>query len=307
MGKKLLLLLNPSAGKMKSRSSLFEIVNLFSSQGFEVTVYPTRSRGDATNEVLQRARNFDLVVCCGGDGTFNETMTGLLQLPDAPPMGYLPAGSTNDLAHSLHLSRNITKACLDILHGTEARLDVGQFNSSRYFAYVACFGAFSEASYATPQKTKNTLGHLAYVLEGIRSLPYIRSYHAVIKTDEGPLLEDDYIFAGVLNSTSMAGILKFDSHQVEFNDGKFELLLVKRPKNLIHMQKIVNGLLSQRYDMEYVQMRRVQEVTFALDKKASWSLDGEFGGDHSAVQIRNISQSLRIMLPLSPAQEQYTH
>ena len=200
--KKLLLILNPCSGKKKASHALADVVNVFNRGGYDVTVYITAARGDATKVVAQRAPEFDLVVCAGGDGTFNETISGLLAGGHDTPIGYLPAGSTNDFASSLHLSKNLVEAARDIVEGTPRRLDVGRFND-RYFSYVASFGAFTRASYATSQNVKNALGHLAYILSGIKELAYIRSRRLRFTLDDGRVLEQFYL--GRRNSDALGG------------------------------------------------------------------------------------------------------
>lgn len=297
--KKLLLILNPCSGKKKASHALADVVNVFNRGGYDVTVYITAARGDATNVVAQRAPEFDLVVCAGGDGTFNETISGLLAGGHDTPIGYLPAGSTNDFASSLHLSKNLVEAARDIVEGTPRRLDVGRFND-RYFSYVASFGAFTRASYATSQNVKNALGHLAYLLSGIKELAYIRSRRLRFTLDDGRVLEDEYIFGAISNSTSVAGILTLSEDLVDMNDGVFELLLVRKPENLLELNDCVLALTTQDYHTPMLTFTSARSVEIEAPEDMDWTLDGEREPGSAHCRAENLHDAIRIVTRPAP-------
>lgn len=297
--KKLLLILNPCSGKKKASHALADVVNVFNRDGYDVTVYITAARGDATNVVAQRAPEFDLVVCAGGDGTFNETISGLLAGGHDTPIGYLPAGSTNDFASSLHLSKNLVEAARDIVEGTPRRLDVGRFND-RYFSYVASFGAFTRASYATSQNVKNALGHLAYILSGIKELAYIRSRRLRFTLDDGRVLEDEYIFGAISNSTSVAGILTLSEDLVDMNDGVFELLLVRKPENLLELNDCVLALTTQDYHTPMLTFTSARSVEIEAPEDMDWTLDGEREPGSAHCRAENLHDAIRIVTRPAP-------
>lgn len=297
--KKLLLILNPCSGKKKASHALADVVNVFNRGGYDVTVYITAARGDATKVVGQRAPEFDLVVCAGGDGTFNETISGLLAGGHDTPIGYLPAGSTNDFASSLHLSKNLVEAARDIVEGTPRRLDVGRFND-RYFSYVASFGAFTRASYATSQNVKNALGHLAYILSGIKELAYIRSRRLRFTLDDGRVLEDEYIFGAISNSTSVAGILTLSEDLVDMNDGVFELLLVRKPENLLELNDCVLALTTQDYHMPMLTFTSARSVEIEAPEDMDWTLDGEREPGRAHCRAENLHDAIRIVTRPAP-------
>ena len=297
--KKLLLILNPCSGKKKASHALADVVNVFYRGGYDVTVYITAARGDATKVVAQRAPEFDLVVCAGGDGTFNETISGLLAGGHDTPIGYLPAGSTNDFASSLHLSKNLVEAARDIVEGTPRRLDVGRFND-RYFSYVASFGAFTRASYATSQKVKNALGHLAYLLSGIKELAYIRSRRLRFTLDDGRVLEDEYIFGAISNSTSVAGILTLSEDLVDMNDGVFELLLVRKPENLLELNDCVLALTTQDYHTPMLTFTSARSVEIEAPEDMDWTLDGEREPGRAHCRAENLHDAIRIVTRPAP-------
>ncbi len=297
--KKLLLILNPCSGKKKASHALADVVNVFNRGGYDVTVYITAARGDATNVVAQRAPEFDLVVCAGGDGTFNETISGLLAGGHDTPIGYLPAGSTNDFASSLHLSKNLVEAARDIVEGTPRRLDVGRFND-RYFSYVASFGAFTRASYATSQNVKNALGHLAYILSGIKELAYIRSRRLRFTLDDGRVLEDEYIFGAISNSTSVAGILTLSEDLVDMNDGVFELLLVRKPENLLELNDCVLALTTQDYHTPMLTFTSARSVEIEAPEDMDWTLDGEREPGRAHCRAENLHDAIRIVTRPAP-------
>lgn len=297
--KKLLLILNPCSGKKKASHALADVVNVFNRGGYDVTVYITAARGDATKVVAQRAPEFDLVVCAGGDGTFNETISGLLAGGHDTPIGYLPAGSTNDFASSLHLSKNLVEAARDIVEGTPRRLDVGRFND-RYFSYVASFGAFTRASYATSQNVKNALGHLAYLLSGIKELAYIRSRRLRFTLDDGRVLEDEYIFGAISNSTSVAGILTLSEDLVDMNDGVFELLLVRKPENLLELNDCVLALTTQDYHTPMLTFTSARSVEIEAPADMDWTLDGEREPGRAHCRAENLHDAIRIVTRPAP-------
>lgn len=291
--KKMLFILNPSAGTKKANKVLADILAVFNRGDMDVHIYITAGPQDAIGAVQKLGRGMDLVVCCGGDGTFNETVTGLLKAKLDLPIGYIPAGSTNDFANSLKLPTDPIAAARKIVEGTPQPLDVGQFGS-RYFSYVASFGAFTKASYATPQNVKNALGHTAYVLGGIHELSQIRKTHVRLELDGKPL-EDDYLFGAVCNSTSVGGILTLDPNQVDMQDGKFEVLLVRAPRELGEITECIAAVQKQQYNCRMMTFRSVQQITIYADADMFWTLDGEKELGHSQVSVTNLHHAIRLI------------
>lgn len=294
MQKKLLLILNPRAGKTQSRSPLFDAVSIFSEAGYLVSIHNTSGRGDAAETAEKEGKNYDLVVCCGGDGTLNETASGLMPLSEPPLLGYLPRGSTNDFASSLHISSNPVTAARILMKARQQPLDIGQWND-RYFVYVASFGAFTKSSYSAPQAAKNALGHFAYILEGMKDLNTLRPYQIRLIAD-GEDLSGDYLFGAVCNSTSIGGLMRLDPKHVVLNDGKFELLLIPNPQSAIGLQNLILAILNQQYDHEGVIFRHVSQLSLETEKELPWSLDGEYAPSVPSVEIRNLQGALTFLL-----------
>ena len=292
--RKLLLIINPVAGRNQAQADLFKMVRVFAEHDCEVTVYPTRGPQDCTRKVLADAGRFDLVVCCGGDGTLNEMVSGMMQREDPVPMGYIPLGSTNDFAASLHLPSHVEEAALRCVEGTAFHMDVGSLND-RYFNYIAAFGAFTEASYATPQQIKNALGHLAYILEGVKSLGRLQPIHVRITAD-GESFEEDYLFGAVTNTVSLGGVLRLDPSRVLLDDGMYELLLGKNPQNPTEAQAMLSALMLQNYDGPLVRMLRASDILFESNHEISWTIDGEFGGSFSTTHILNNKNAVTLMV-----------
>ena len=292
--RKLLLIINPVAGRNQAQADLFKMVRVFAEHDCEVTVYPTRGPQDCTRKVLADAGRFDLVVCCGGDGTLNEMVSGMMQREEPVPMGYIPLGSTNDFAASLHLPSHVEEAALRCVEGTAFHMDVGSLND-RYFNYIAAFGAFTEASYATPQQIKNALGHLAYILEGVKSLGRLQPIHVRITAD-GETFEEDYLFGAVTNTVSLGGVLRLDPSRVLLDDGMYELLLVNNPQNPAEAQAMLSALMLQNYDGPLVRMLRASDILFESNHEISWTIDGEFGGSFSTTHILNNKNAVTLMV-----------
>lgn len=290
--KKMLFILNPYAGMRKANRALADILLVFNQAEFDVHTYITAGPQDAISAVKRLASDMDLVVCCGGDGTFNETVTGLLESGLDLPVGYIPAGSTNDFATSLKLSADPVTAARQIVDGKEESYDVGQFGD-RYFSYVASFGAFTKASYTTPQSVKNALGHTAYMLEGIRELSQIRKTRVRLELN-GEVLEDDYLFGAICNSTSVGGILTLDPNQVDMTDGKFEVLLVRAPKDLSEITECIMAVQKQQYNCRMMTFRSAKEVKIYTDDELAWTLDGEKAASHGQVTITNLHHAIRL-------------
>ena len=296
MEKQLLLVLNPCAGLRRANRFLPEIIRMYWDCGYHCVTYVTAESGDCTRFVAAHAREYERVVCIGGDGTLNETIAGVLQADAGIPVGYIPAGTTNDYASSLGLSQDVLKAAEDAVNGELHALDVGSFNG-RYFTYTASCGAFAKASYSTPQSMKNTLGHLAYILEGIKDLPSIRPYHMRVET-ESSVIEDDFIFCSISNSTSIGGILKLDSQMVALNDGRFEVMLVRNPVVPMQLSTILHGITN---DMVY--FFSAQRIHISAQQEIEWTLDGERADGGSEVELCNLHSAIRLMIPNASERE----
>ena len=292
--KKMLFVMNPYAGVRRAARYLTDILSVFNRAGFEVITHMTASTGDAKQVVKSRAAGMDIVVCCGGDGTLNETVSGLLEAGLDIPIGYIPSGSTNDFASSLKLSTNTVQAAKDIVEGQPVSYDVGRFGE-RYFAYVASFGAFTKSSYSTPQNVKNALGHTAYVLESINELSQIRKVH--IRMEIGSqVVEDDFLFGAISNSTSVGGILTLDPNQVDMGDGLFEILLVRAPRNLLEITECIQAVQSGRYnDCAMITFCSADKVKVYADPNMPWTLDGEKDDGRETVLVENIHHAIRLV------------
>ena len=280
---------NPNAGKGLLKPKLSDIVDLFVKSGCEVVIYPTQSYHDAYKKVKRYEEDYDIVVCSGGDGTLDEVVTGMMKRGGKTPVGYIPTGTTNDFANSLHIPKDLLSAADAAVNGKPFHCDIGQFNDD-YFVYVAAFGLFTDVSYQTKQEMKNMLGHLAYVMEGAKRLFDIPSYHVRVEYD-GNDIEDDFVFCSVTNSRSMGGFRNMFGHEVEFDDGEFEVTLVRSPKNLLEMQSIVTSLMSKEKNSDYIYNIKAREISFESLEEIPWTLDGEFGESLTKSASRTVSRS----------------
>ena len=293
--KNLLLVINPRAGQRKANKVLPEIIRIFLDAGYRCETYVTAAIGDATQYVSQYADRFDRVVCIGGDGTLNETIAGVIQAGVNLPIGYIPAGTTNDYASSLCLSADVLQAARDAVEGEVHMLDLGIFNG-RCFTYTASCGAFTRASYSTPQTWKNSLGHLAYVLGGIKDLPSLKPFHLKVETDER-VIEDDFLFCSVTNSTSVGGILKLDAQMVVLNDGRFEVMLVRSPSTPMQLSTILHGLTTVDLPNDMIHFFSADRISVYCETPMEWTLDGERAEGAPLVEMRNLHSAVRIVIP----------
>ena len=291
--KKLLFLMNPNAGQRKVNKHLPQIISLFNGYGWEATVFMTTGPGSGREIVARRAADYDLVVCAGGDGTLNETISGVLDSGADCPVGYIPCGSTNDFAATLKLSTDVMTAAAEIMEGEPVSYDVGSWND-RYFSYIASFGAFTRVSYATPQNLKNALGHLAYVLSGITELPQIRNIPMRLELD-GELLEGEYLFGAVSNATSVGGLLTINPKLVDLRDGKFEVMLVRMVRDTAELAECIAALQNQTYDCAAITFRSVSRLTVHQNPELAWTLDGERAEGSRTITIENLHQAVRLV------------
>ena len=291
--KKLLLIMNPFAGQKKANKVLPEILMLFTEAGFEINISMTTGPGAAAQLAAERGGMADLVVCCGGDGTLNETIAGLLDAGLDVPVGYIPSGTTNDFASSLNLSHNPIQAAKDILEGEPVAYDICKFGD-RYFCYVASFGAFTKASYAVPQTLKNALGHTAYVLGGISELSQIRNEHVRMEID-GEVVEDDFLFGAICNSTSVGGILTLPQDQVDMGDGIFEVMLIRAPRHINEIADCILAVQNQTYNCGMITFRPARAVKILADPSMAWTLDGEKADGYREIPVENLHHAVKIM------------
>lgn len=293
--KKLLFIVNSHSGKGYIKNHLLQIIDYMVQKGYQVTVHTTQAREDATNIVREQAKDYDLVVCSGGDGTLDETVTGMMQSGQRVPIGYIPAGSTNDFANSLKIPKNMLQAGRVTVSGSPFSCDVGEFNGD-YFIYVAAFGIFTDVSYATSQELKNVLGHVAYILEGAKRLHTIKSYRMKVVCGDKKI-EGDFLLGMITNSTSVGGFKNMTGKNVKLDDGLFEVTLIHKPKNIMELNEIIANLtILKDNNTDLIESFRADEVHFYATKEIPWTLDGEFGGDHKNVVIKNHHQAMDIMI-----------
>lgn len=290
--KKLYFILNLQSGKATISSKLAVVIDMFTKAGYEVTARPTQERMDACAAAKYACgQGFDLIVCSGGDGTLNEVIQGIMRSEKKLPIGYIPAGSTNDFARGVGIPRNIIDAVQWIIDGKKYPCDIGSFND-KFFTYIAAFGAFTEVTYETSQQVKNVLGHVAYVLNGISRLKNIKSYHMKITYDD-EIIEDNYIFGMVTNSSSVAGLLSLNNFLLD--DGLYEVTLIKTPGNPLDLQRIIHSLLNIDIDTAYIKSFRTSKIRFECDDELQWTIDGEFGGAYKTVDVCNNKQAIELM------------
>jgi len=311
---KILLIINPVSGRQKARGMMYKIVDFLCHNHCKTTIFTTLHRGNATEIVKAHAVEYDKIICCGGDGTLNEVFTGLAELDlesRYTPVGYIPTGTYNDFSRSLGLNQGLPKLLDIALNGAIQDLDIGMFSSNayenrgkhRYFSYVTSFGAFTKVAYETPQWLKNHMGRASYFFYGLSEIADIRPY-AVKMVADGMKIEGEFVFGSVSNSTVFGGMSIFPDNMIRFDDGKFEVLLVKPVKKAKDLQTILQGLLMHEYHTDHedsVIFLTASELSFSFEDDVPWTVDGEYAGDIQNVQIHNIHCNARVLVPQSPA------
>lgn len=296
MRKRILLIINPKAGKSRYKVEISHIIETLCTGGASVHVHLTRRSGHASEIAREEGPQYDIVACFGGDGTLGETIAGLMELEDRPPVGYIPMGTTNDMAQTLDLPKDSARAAEVMLAGKLIPLDVGRFKEE-YFTYIAAFGAFTEVSYQTPSENKQTLGHFAYMLEGLSRLTKIIPRRLVVEYDESGRVEGEFIFGAVANTLSIAGLWKLSPDMVDLADGAFEVILIKNPKNILDVSVIFMDIVTNKENSEYVQIFKAKEARFLFEEPVPWTRDGEAGGEHMEVTLQNIKPGVEIFVP----------
>ena len=292
--KKMLFIYNPNSGMGLLKPKLSDVLDIFVKGGYEVTVYPTQKYHDAVRKMGEYEEQYDLVACSGGDGTLDEVVTGMMKREDKVPIGYIPAGTTNDFASSLHISKKMLEAADTVVNGVPFACDVGEFNED-YFVYIAAFGLFTDVSYETKQSMKNVLGHLAYILEGTKRIFNIPSYRIKV-THDGETIEDEFIYGMVTNSRSVGGFKGITGKNVVFDDGKFEVTLFKTPRNPMELNEILGALALRKINPKRMYSFKTNEIHFETEEEIPWTLDGEFGGVHEEVVVKDCQKALEIMV-----------
>lgn len=292
--KKMLFVYNPKSGKGGIKAKLSEVIDIFVKGGYEVIVHPTQARKDAYVQAKKYCNQVDVIVCSGGDGTLDEVVMGISEEESSVPVGYIPAGSTNDFANSLFFPKSMVQAAQMVVEGNLYYCDIGKFNDQT-FAYIAAFGLFTDVAYQTDQDLKNILGHVAYLLEGMKRLFEIKSYYMKVETED-QVIEDDFIFGMITNSRSVGGFKHLTGKNVDMNDGFFEVTLITRPKNPLELQEILAALLSLEDDTNLIYSFKAKKLTITAREAVPWTLDGEYGGDQEQVVIENRHKALALYL-----------
>ena len=289
----LMLIVNPYSGKGLSKNFLGTVVSQLGANGFAVTVYLI-GKHSAEELVCEFSQNHELCVCMGGDGTISGVVSGVLRAEATIPIGYIPAGTANDFAATLGIPKEPAAAAQKIIDGRPIALDIGNFGDKN-FIYIAAFGAFTDVAYSTPQTTKRSLGHFAYVLSGLAGMGAITAHRTVVELD-GNVIEDEFIFGGVLNSTSIAGLVKLDPEYVDLSDGLFEVILVRQPLSLQDFLGILGSIRNRSYSGDNVQLIQAKRAKFTFDTDVAWTIDGEDGGSHKQIEIQNLHKAVRIIV-----------
>ncbi len=295
LSKKMLFVINPCAGQKRINKNLVDIINIFNRAEYTVITHVTDSPGDGERAVIKYASDVDFVVCSGGDGTFNETVSGVLKSGCKLNIGYIPSGSTNDFANTLGLPTNFKEAAKNIIRGATKSLDIGCF-FDRYFSYVASFGIFTKASYTTPQALKNTLGHAAYVLSGIQELSQLKPYTLRFELHNGEVIEDDFVFGAISNSTNIGGVVTLSKELVDLSDGKLELILIRAPKNIIELAECVLSIQKQTYDHPLLTVTNTESIRITAPSDLDWTLDGEREQGREEIEVKCIHNAIDVFM-----------
>lgn len=272
--REVLIIFNPYSGKGKFNKHLKNKMELVANNyGYKVKFIKTKAKNDATNIVRNIDSKYDLVLSMGGDGTFNELVTGNIKRDSPFILGHLPVGTTNDLKKSFYLPSNIINAFRSILEGKSVTYDVLSINGTP-FIYTAGFGKLLDIPYKTKRKDKKRFGYLAYFNEGVFDILMrpTKMYSITYELDGRKYNDKTSIFL-VSNSNRMGGInLYKDAY---FNDSKFEVMIAKT-NNVI---KLAVGLLQIQLmrKSKYYKLIKTDNIKVSIHDKdfKNWCIDGE--------------------------------
>lgn len=293
--KKALFVYNPKAGKAGIVGCLSDVLDTITKRGYEITIYPTQCQGDGEVKVKEREDIYDRIICSGGDGTLDEIVTGMMNSSKKLPVGYIPAGSTNDFARSVNIPRDMREAASVAAGDNIFKCDIGKFND-RFFVYVAAFGMFTDVTYETDQNLKNMFGYAAYVAEAVKRIQSIKAVPLTIKYDD-EVIQDNFIVGMVSNSNSIGGLRTLPGPDVSLNDGRFEVLLIKEPNDIFEMNSIVPAIFDRKIKSECVISFKCDSISIVSDEPIAWTLDGEFGGNVTKAEINNLHEAFDIVVP----------
>lgn len=293
---KLLLLVNKKSGKETIEKYVPKIIEEFEENNFEVDLMYTKITNNATKIIMNYDKDFDLVVCCGGDGTLNQTISGLMEINKKVSIGFIPLGTANDFAKNFNLTDDVLYLPHNIMSYKSQKCDTGKFND-KYFNYVAAFGVCTKVSYTTKKSLKKRFGKKAYYMKAIKEFFHIKSYKVKLTFDD-KVIEDEFVYGGISNSISIAGLQWFKPEDIDLNDGKFEAIFIKKPKNPIQTIKIFNSMLQKNYkNKAEIVYFKTDNIDIEIEEELPWTLDGEYGGTYNKVNINNIKQNVEFIVP----------
>lgn len=211
----------------------------------------------------------------GGDGTFNEVMTGNFQRKEKLLLTHIPVGTTNDIGAMLGYSKNILDNVKKSLNGVVKEFDIGLINNHP-FIYVAGIGKFTNLSYETPRKLKKKIGHLAYIKEGIKSFFQKTKIHDISYEIDGEKYRGLFSLVLISNANHIAGIRNVYK-DVKLDDGQFEIVFcnIKKKKEIIKTLYFLT--MYDRTKVPGFYFYRTNNIKIKINnaEDESWCIDGE--------------------------------
>jgi len=295
--KKLLFIYNPNAGKGKALEQIDNIVKVFEEAGYETDKYETKAPLDGKAKAEECGEKYDRIVCLGGDGTLSEISSGVMNLEKKPLIGYIPAGSTNDTAANLGLSKDFLEDAKTAVTGTPMKIDMGLFND-KSFVYVASFGDLAAVSAFTPRKLKKSLGHAAYLIEGAKTFFKMKVPEITIEYDGDKVIKGKYYLGMITNSKQVGGFAGITGPTVELDDGLHEVMLLKNTKVPHKLIKQVYDAAVKKEDIsDNVCIKfKASEIKITSEEDLQWVIDGEDAGKHKVATIKNILRALDVVV-----------
>ena len=290
------LICNLESGKGIKEQDLNKIIEILEKNDYKTILHITKKPKDAT-EIVENLDYCDLVLSIGGDGTFNEVITGNYNRKDKLILSHIPVGTTNDMGYMLGMGKNITKNVKNILNGEIRQIDIG-FINDQPFAYVAGFGKFINVPYATSRKLKKTFGYFAYLINGIKEFYQTTKLYELEYTIDGLKHKGLYSLILVSNANHIAGFNNIYKN-VKLDDSKLEVVFcnMTERKDLVKTLLILMREGITEVPGLYCYTANEIDIKFKDNPKLHWTIDGEKNKDEVKEYKIKIDKETKMLLP----------
>lgn len=295
--KKCIMIYNSKSGKKKDDQFLDIVSKILKEYDYNLEVKYTKKKGHASKIVKELPDNVDLVISAGGDGTYNEVVSGDLKRENKLLIANLPLGTTNDVGTMYGYNGNLEEYLRSLLDGDIKNIDVCKINN-RAFVYFGGIGSFVNVTYDTPRKLKEKYGRSAYIIYALKQFAGKLKIYNIKYEINDKKYEGKYSFIFITNSSSVAGINNIYP-DVKLDDNKFEVLLcdIKSKFELIRKISMLKRMdIRNIPGIEYYETNNIK-IEFDKVPNDSWCLDGEEMKHNTKTFKFGISKEINVLMP----------